>query len=247
MADETQILRNRFKELSNRSHNRGIYTYSDFLNMHEQTLLHQELKYGFTLYGGYEDAERKIACFGNEDDFGYAPEMPISILIIAPLSEKFSDDLTHRDFLGSILGLGIKRETLGDIIIKGNKGYLICLNSIAQYIIDNLTKVRHTSVYCELCDTLPSDALPQPTEKTVIVSSLRLDGIISAVYNISRSKSSALIDGERVFINGKLTTNNAVPLKENDIISVRGQGRFRFKEISGDTRKGRIRILCEVY
>lgn len=247
MADETQILKNRFKELSTRSQNRNIYTYSDFLNMHEQTLLHQEIKFGFTLYGGYEDAERKIVCFGDENDFGYSPQPPLAILLVAPLSAKFSDDLTHRDFLGSILGLGIKRETLGDIIISNNKGYVICLDSIASYIIDNLTKVRHTSVYCEKCDSLPTDALPEPTEKMVIVSSLRLDGIISAVYNLSRSKSSALIDGERVFINGKLTTNNSVPLKENDIISVRGQGRFRFKEISGDTRKGRIRILCEVY
>lgn len=247
MADETQILKNRFKELSSRSHNRGIYTHSDFLNMHEQTLLYREMKYGFTLYGGYEDAERKIVCFGNEDDFGYAPQPPVAILLIAPLSEKFSDDLTHRDFLGSVLGLGIKRETLGDIIISNNKGYLVCLEGIAQYIIDNLTKVRHTSVYCERCHSLPTDALPQPKEKTVIVSSLRLDGIISAVYNISRSKSSGLIDGERVFINGKLTTNNSAPLKEDDIISVRGQGRFKFKEISGDTRKGRIRILCDVY
>lgn len=247
MADETQILKNRFKELYNRSQNRNIYTYSDFLNMHEQTLFHQEIKFGFALYGGYEDAERKIACFGSEDDFGYAPQPPVAIIRVAPLSQKFSDDLTHRDFLGSILGLGIKRETLGDIIIKGNNGYVICLEGIAQYIIDNLTKVRHTSVYCEKCDSFPTDALPQPTEKTVIVSSLRLDGIISAVYNVSRSKSSALIDGERVFINGKLTANNSAPIKENDIISVRGQGRFRFKEISGDTRKGRIRILCEVY
>ena len=247
MADENQILRNRFKELYNRSYNRGIYTYSDFLNMHEQTLLYQDMKYGYILWGGYEDAERKIVCFGDENDFGYPPQPPISVLLVAPLSEKFSDDLTHRDFLGSILGLGIKRETIGDIIISNNKGYVICLDSIAQYIIDNLTKVRHTSVYCESCDTLPTDALPQPTEKTVIVSSLRLDGIISGVYNISRSKSSALIDSERVFINGKLTVRNTAPLKEEDIISVRGQGRFRFKEISGDTRKGRIRILCEVY
>ncbi len=247
MADETQILKNRFKELSNRSQNRNIYTYSDFLNMHEQTLLHQEIKYGFILFGGYEDAERKIACFGSEDDLGYSPHPPLTILHIAPLSEKFSDDLTHRDFLGSILALGIKRETLGDIIISNNKAYVICLENIAQYIIDNLTKVRHTNVFCEIYDTLPTDVLPQPTEKMVIVSSLRLDGIISGVYNLSRSKSSALVDSERVFINGKLTTSNSVPLKESDIISVRGYGRFRFKEISGDTRKGRIRILCDVY
>ena len=155
--------------------------------------------------------------------------------------------MTHRDFLGSLVGLGIKRETLGDIIINNNKGYLFCLESIAPFIIDNLTKVKHTSVSCSICEELPKNILPEPTEKTVIVSSLRLDGIISGVYNISRSKSSALIDSERVFINGKLSKSNSFPLKEDDIVSVRGHGRFRFKEISGDTRKGRIRIVCEVY
>lgn len=247
MADETQILRNRFKELNNRSRGRGIYTYSDFLNMYEQTVLCQELKFGYTLWGGYEEAERKIVCFGEESDLGYKPQPPISILTVAPLSEKFSDDLTHRDFLGSILGLGIKRETIGDIIISNNKGYVICLESISQYIIDNLTKVKHTSVYCDRCASLPSDALPKPTEQLVIVSSLRLDIIISGVYNLSRSKSSALVEGERVFINGKLTVNNSAPLKDGDTVSVRGIGRFRFKEIAGDTRKGRIRIICDIY
>lgn len=247
MADELQILKNRFKELSSRSQNRGIYLYSDFLNLYEQTVLYDEIKYGYTLFGGFEDAERKIACFGDETDFGYPPSPPVVIICIEPLSAKFSDELTHRDFLGSLIGLGIKRETLGDIIITDNKGYLFCLENISQYIIDNLTKVRHTSVSCSICESLPHSALPQPKEKMVIVSSLRLDGIISAIYNLSRSKSAALIDGEKVFINGKLTINNSLPLKENDIISVRGYGRFKFKEISGDTRKGRLRIICEVY
>lgn len=247
MADELQILKNRFKELSNRSMNRGIYLYSDFLNLHEQTILFNEVKFNFTLTGGYPESERKIACFGNENEFGYPPAPPITTILIEPLSQKFSDELTHRDFLGSLIGLGIKRETLGDIIINDNKGYLFCLESISPFIIDNLTKVKHTSVSCSICDILPDNILPQPTEKTVIVSSLRLDGIISGVYNISRSKSSSLIDSEKVFINGKLAKNNSIPLKEDDIISVRGHGRFRFKEISGDTRKGRIRVLCEVY
>ena len=247
MADELQILKNRFKELYKRSSVRSTYFYSDFLNAYEQTVLYDEIKYGYTLFGGYEDAERKIACFGSENELGYPPSPPITIICIEPLSQKFSDDLTHRDFLGSLIGLGIKRETLGDIIIKDNKGYLFCLDNISKFIIDNLTKVKHTSVSCSFCDELPENALPQPVEKTVIVASLRLDGIISAVYNISRSKSAALIDGEKVFINGKLTKSNSIPLKEDDTISVRGKGRFKFIEISGDTRKGRIRILCEVY
>lgn len=221
--------------------------YSDFLNMHEQAVLFDTVKYGYTLIGGFPEAERKIACFGDENDMGYPPSPPIVILCIEPLSAKFSDNLTHRDFLGSLTGLGIKRETLGDIIITDNKGYLFCLENIAPYIIDNLTKVRHTSVSCGICNKLPENILPEPTPKIIIVASLRADSVISAVYNISRSKSSALIDGEKVFINGRLTTNSSHPVKENDIVSVRSYGRFRFKEISGDTRKGRLRIICEIY
>lgn len=247
LADELQIFKNRIKELYERSRNRGTYFYSDFLNMYEQTVLFETIKFGYTLDGGYEDAERKIVCFGDENDLCYPPEPPISIIKIEPLSAKFSDDLTHRDFLGSLIGLGIKRETLGDIIIKDNVGYLFCLDSISKFIIDNLTKVKHTSVYCSVCNELPENIFPEPTEKTIIVASLRLDSIISAVYNISRSKSSALIDGEKVFVNGKLTLSSSKNIEINDIISVRGYGRFRCTEILGDTRKGRTRILCQVY
>ena len=247
MADELQILKNRFKELAIRSKNRGIYFYSDFLNLHEQTILQSEIKYGYTLFGGFPDAERQIACFGDENDSGYPPSPPIAIIRIEPLSAKFSDDLTHRDFLGSLIGLGIKRETLGDIIIKDNIGYLFCLDSISQFVIENLIKVRHTSVSCSLCVELPDGALPQPKEKLVIVSSLRLDAAISSVYDLSRSKSAALIEGEKVFINGKLITSTSKNIETGDTVSVRGYGRFRYAEILGGTKKGRTRIKCEVY
>ncbi len=247
VADELNILKNRFNELYNRSQNRGIYCYSEFLNLHEQTVLCNEMKYGYTLYGGYEESERKIAVFGTEDDFGYPAQPPIKIIRVSPLSEKFSDDLTHRDFLGSVLGLGIKRETVGDIIINKNSGYIFASASISNYIIDNLTKVRHTSVFCEICEKIPENALPQPKEKVVIVSSLRLDVLISGVYDISRSKSSALIDGEKVFINGKMCKSNSLNIENNSMISVRGYGRFRYTEILGNTRKDRIRILCQIY
>lgn len=247
MADELNILKNRFRELSNRAQNRGAYFYSEFLNLYEQTVLSDEIKYGYTLFGGYDDSERKIACFGTENDFGYPAQPPVAIIKIAPLSDKFSDNLSHRDFLGSLIGLGIKRETLGDIIIKENKGYLFCLESISQYIIDNLIKVKRTSVSCSLCESIPEDALPDPKEKMVIVSSLRLDVLISGVYDISRSKSSSLIDGEKVFINGKLAKSNSVNIENGSMISVRGYGRFKYTEILGNTRKDRIRILCEIF
>lgn len=247
MADELQILKNRFKELYDRSRNRGIYFYSEFLNLYEQTVLFNEIKYGFTLYGGFEDAERKLACFGDENEFGYAPAPPIALVKVSPLSQKFSDDLTHRDFLGSLIGLGIKRETLGDIIITGNTAYVFCLESICRYITDNLIKVRRTSVKCEIVGNLPENALPKPKEKLLIVSSMRLDTGISAVYDISRSKSAALVESEKVFINSKLTDSLSKNIEIGDTVSVRGYGRFRYKDIAGGTKKGRTRIICEIY
>ncbi len=247
MADETQILKNRFKELHNRALNRGTYFYSDFLNMHEQTLLFEEVKFGYTLCGGYDGAERKIACFGDENDFGYPSAPPIDIILIEPLSAKFSDDLTHRDFLGSLMGLGIKRETLGDIITDGNKAYLFCLEQISEFIIDNLTSVRRTSVCCSRCDELPAGAMPKPTEKVITVSSFRLDGAVASVYGLSRSKSSALIDGSKVFVDGKLCENTSYNIKIGETVSVRGFGRFRYAEILGTTKKNKTRIQCETY
>lgn len=247
MTEDITILKKRFKELYTRSQNRGIYFYSDFLNMYEQTILLDEIKTGVALYGGFADAERKIACFGNENEFGYEPNPPIKIICIKPLSKKFSDDLSHRDFLGSLIGLGIKRETLGDIIITENVGYVFCLDSISQFIIDNLFKVKHTSVSCEICDSIPENAMPKPKEQVTIVSSMRLDVGISAIYNISRSKSSALVDGEKVFINGRLTTSPSKSIELGDTVSVRGYGRFRYIDILGSTRKDRTRVLCEVY
>lgn len=247
MADELQILKNRFKELYDRSRNRGIYFYSEFLNLYEQTVLFNEIKYGFTLYGGFEDAERKLACFGDENEFGYAPAPPIALVKVSPLSQKFSDDLTHRDFLGSLIGLGIKREALGDIVITGNTAYVFCLESICRYITDNLIKVRRTSVKCETVENLPENALPKPKEKLLIVSSMRLDTGISAVYDISRSKSAALVESEKVFINSKLTDSLSKNIEIGDTVSVRGYGRFRYKDIAGGTKKGRTRIICEIY
>ncbi len=247
MTDDIQLLKNRLHELDRRSSSRSIYCFSNFLNLHEQSVLQEEIKYGYTLHGGFEDAERKLACFGNSDDFGYEPEIPLSIIKVAPLSAEFSDKLTHRDFLGSVLGLGIKRELIGDIIITDNTGYIICIETISDFITDNLTKIRHTSVSCCKCDELPSDALPKPREAVVIVPSLRLDAVISAIYNLSRSKSSMLVSGEKVFINGRLTKSSSKVIEAGEIVSVRGYGRFRYKELAGSTRKDRLRIQCEIY
>jgi RNA-binding protein YlmH len=247
MEKEEALLIKRFKELENRSYNRGVYEYSDFLNIYEQDLLFRNINTSFSLFGGYENAERQIAVFGNEEDFGYSPSYPIVCILVSPLMQKFADDLTHRDFLGSVLGLGIKRETIGDIIIKNNTGYIFCLNTIADFITENLKKVRHTSVKCEKVTETPEEVNPESTEKFIIVASERLDVIIAEIYNLSRSESNNLFLAKKVFVNGKLTENNSHKIKTGDIVYVRGFGRFNWLGTSGETKKGRLKATVEVF
>ncbi len=247
MEKEEALLIKRFKELENRSYNRGVYEYSDFLNIYEQDLLFRNINTSFSLFGGYENAERQIAVFGNEEDFGYSPSHPIVCILVSPLLQKFADDLTHRDFLGSVLGLGIKRETIGDIIIKNNTGYIFCLDTISDFIIENLKKVRHTSVKCEKVTEAPEEVNPEATEKFIIVASERLDVIIAEIYNLSRSESNNLFLAKKVFVNGKLTENNSHKIKTNDIVSVRGFGRFNWLGTSGETKKGRLKATVAVF
>ncbi len=114
--------------------------------MEEQSeLASLNLPCDYATFGGYDGAERAVAAFGNGCQYA---EFPVKIIKAEPLSQKFADKLSHRDFLGSLMGLGIKRNVLGDIVIKENTGYIFCLDSIADYIVQNLDKVRHTGVKC---------------------------------------------------------------------------------------------------
>ena len=195
------------------------------------------------VFGGYDDAERCIIRFGNPDTLGYEEKFPIDLLEISPLAEKFADDLTHRDFLGALMSLGIERSLLGDIVLDGKKAYLLCMDHIADYIIENTVSVKHTSVSIKKADI--NDTVlkkKELTEKILQAASLRADAVISKMYNLSRNESSELFRQGKVFINGCVTENTAHFLKENDAVTVRGHGRFVIKESLGLSRKGKLNI-----
>ena len=246
--DDLLLFRNRMSELAARSDNKCIYTYSDFLTSAQQSeLVKMRLPIYSELYGGYDNAERCIAVFGDASDLGYPSSPPVSFISIAPLQMKFADSLTHRDFLGSLMGLGIRREMLGDIIIKDNCAYLICIDSVTDYITENLDKVKHTSVKCTACDALPHAALPELTYKELIISSERLDVVISAVYNLSRNESKVKIESELVFCNSVLQINSSYPLPSGTVVSVRGHGRFIYDGVLRTTKKDRNVVAVRIY
>ncbi len=242
-----KILQNHFLDLAEKASG-GYYTYSSFLSLAEQDLLLKtKTPIGKSLFGGYENAERKIAVFGSEEDFGYTEEAPIACLKIEPRMQKYADALSHRDFLGSVIGLGLERDVTGDIIIHENVGYMFCLDSIADFIAENLTKVRRTDVKCTRVPAPPTETLALPEERAFFVASERLDGVISAVFTLSRSESQKLFGQKLVFLDSKLCENPDAHIPEGATISVRGYGRFIYTGIAKTTKKGRLCINARVY
>ncbi len=251
MPDDIQQLRNRVSELARRSFSKQSYTYSEFLTTADQDVL-LGMKFevhssSFTLFGGYEDAERKVAQFGNEALCGYDEKIPVDCIAILPLSQKFADILTHRDFLGALMALGVRRNVLGDIILHENCGYLFCLDSISDFIVREFTQVKHTSVGCEIIETLPDIAVKKPDLTSVNVASERLDAVIAAVYKMPRGESQALFDRGKVYINSRLTEDTSHKLNDGSIISVRGYGRFIYEGIVKETKKGRLFVNVRMY
>ncbi len=240
---------NHIADLSKRSEEKNIYTYSNFLNAAQQDeVLKNRKSLGFfTLFGGIDGTDRKMLRFGKEEELYYEEDFPIDCIKIEPKNKKFADMLSHRDFLGATMNLSVEREHIGDIIIKDNTAFVFVTKKMSSFIAEGLTRIKHTEVICSLTEFDESAELFTIQEKEVISSSARVDCIICAVYNLSRSSAENLFEAKKVFINSSLCESPSKTLKENDVISVRGYGKFILgKELSA-TKKGRIRYCVGIY
>ena len=246
-----ELLKKRFVELARRSDSTSTYQFTDFLGLNEMSLF-EEVKSEFCginykKFGGSAGCERVVVRFGDEESFGYDEEFPISILKISPVSQKFADRLTHRDFLGALLNLGIEREKLGDIAVIDNSAYLFLLSDVKEYVKDSLTRVKHTDVRLSEMENIDADSLFKTERRRVQISSERLDAVISKLFNISRESSAALFKRGLVFINGRGCESISKAPKENDVISVRGYGKFIYRGFESKTRKGKLNCLVDLY
>lgn len=245
MVKEKEILKNRLIELSRISYERGIVTYSDFLNLDEQDFLKSiPYKDWYSLYelnGGYDLAERQMIAF-TPDALCYEYYYPMDILKIVPKSIKFSEKLTHRDYLGSVLGLGIERYKIGDILPMTDYTLVFAHQCISEYILSHLTKVKNTFVEITIVEDNSITFKPEYIDIKGTVASIRLDSVLALVLKESRSKLIHLIEGGKVYVNGRLITTNAYKLQENDLISVRGHGKFQYDKLITTTKKDRMYI-----
>ncbi len=217
MNKEELLLQKRLVELSRIAYTREIVTFSEFLNLNELNILHTTPKdmllSQYKTYGGYGLSERQMAAF-LPDALYYDYQYPIQIIEISPVNRKFAEELSHRDYLGAVMNLGIERCKLGDILIEDGKAILFAKEELAGYIMEHLTRIRHTTVKTSILSAFEDSYEPRYEELKGTVASVRLDTVLSLAYPLSRSKVTGLIEGARVFVNGKLVTSNGYRLKE---------------------------------
>ena len=218
----------------------------------------------WSLEGGYEDAERRICVLrprdpwgdgspadawnnevGAADPSGGGPSGPICVLRIS--IPKGSPKLAHRDYLGSLLGLGIERHVTGDILVREDGADAVVLSDMAEYIAQNLTSVGRASVSCEVLDISQLIAGQQLTKEIKdTVASLRLDSVCASAFRTARGKAQDAIKAGLVSVNGRQCLKPDTELSEGDRISCRGKGRAVLAEVGGRTRKDRITITLRV-
>ncbi|MDD4504685.1 MAG: YlmH/Sll1252 family protein [Clostridiaceae bacterium] len=224
------------------------FRHTDFLDPRQQKIaedileLHKNICYDFL--GGIEESERAV-CIINDENYELTEEdIPITLLSIT--WSKSIRKLSHRDFLGSILGCGIKREKVGDIILDEDRAYVACMSDISKYLLYNLNKVGNTAV-----SVSEAKAAQKKKEEVKIitstVASLRLDSLIATGYGVSRAKAVETVKSGKVKVNWEDTASSSKDMKQGDVISLRGRGRIVLEEISGTTKKDRIRIVIKKY
>lgn len=239
----------RFIDLSVQADKKGIVVFSDFLNMNEVNLLHQnkeEYSSIYTLWGGYDNAERQMVAF-QPDALYYTWDYPVSCVAFTPVHQKYAEQLTHRDVLGALMNLGIERSTIGDIVFQKNEIYVFCLEKIASYLVSELYKIKHTQVNASIIEPTELCIEQEYKEESGVISSNRLDAFVSLACKLSRGKAADYIFGENVFIDGKSISNHNQKLVPGSILSLRGYGKLELTDIGDLTKKGRMRVAYRWY
>lgn len=220
---------------------------TDFLDPYERHLAKSILNridgISYTEDGGISQSERQIIAI--YPDYYYRDDVDTNIIALEITGDL--EKLNHKDYLGAILGLGIKRTKIGDILINDKGAHIIVKKEISSFLVFNLEKVGNKNVQVReisISDIIASE--PEFKEVKVFLSSLRLDVIISAAYNLSRQDSMSIIKSGNVKVNWEPIEKPSKELEEGDIISTKGYGRCILQNIEGISKKGRFRSTIRI-
>ena len=248
LNEEERYLSAHISDLAELSRRTGVPRFSRFLNERERSVAAAAARANNAdpiFYGGYDGAARTLCGFFEGT---YAEELPkeeLFPLCAVTFSFKKSEGLSHRDFLGAILGLGLERSAVGDILVAEDYAIVFCTDTATPLVTD-IVKVGRSGVSTEKGIT---KEIPEPKLEALdrTVSSLRLDCMVGACANISRDRSASLIKSGQVCADHLTCLNVSSGVKEGEIISIRGFGRFKVSKIVGETKKGRIRVIIEKF
>ena len=230
--------------------------YTDFLDLAQIELVQKFINKikieNYMVYGGFEQAERKKFVLYPDKFNSTVVEKNLSN-IIQIIRIELPDDLkgkyTHRDYLGAVIKLGVERKKIGDIIVDNNGADIIVDKDIVKFLTENLASLtrfsKSTISLQNIEDLRPVEIKKEEIE--IIVSSMRLDNVISELARCSRNKALEIINMERVFVNFECETKKTKQIKPGDMVTIRGKGRFFIKEISGQTRSGRTVVKVEKF
>lgn len=238
------------------SENKNKIEYTYFLDLAQIELVQKFIKKlqitNYMLYGGFEDAERKICVIYPEKFNSQIVRKNLSQIIQIiriDLPEDLYGKYSHRDYLGAVIKLGIKREKVGDIIVDKTGADIIVDKDITKFLLDNLaglTRFSKSNISIQNIESLRPVQIKKE-EVELIVSSMRLDNVISELARCSRNKALDIINMERVFINFQNETKKTKQVKMGDMITIRGKGRFYIREILGQTKSGRTILKVEKF
>ena len=257
--NEKDILISHAIDKKRQSADNSMITHTNFLSLDEigivKTTDREYNEYtDVYYYGGYGASDRQIALFVPKfyhidvlEEFLSYNEDDNPLCIVRLKKDKFTT-LSHRDYLGAIMGLGLKREMVGDIKVTDDGADVFCLKSASEYICENLKKTGRGSVTGEILPVSSFDSTGDKFELCfTTVASLRLDGVISAFFNLSRSKAVETVNKGLVYVNSSQCLKCDHTIKEGDKIVLRGKGKTILTHVKGTSKKGKLKIEYKRY
>ena len=223
----------------------GENVLSKFLDLNDQEVAKRlEKDYLVNYFGGYSGAERVRAIINSSN-----PRVAEYNIVVYKIEYPKTLQITHRNILGTLMSLGIKRNLIGDIIINDDCAYFICAKEICDFIELEFNEINRQKITIKKVSYQQLDNILLESKKieTIIVPSLRLDVVVSNGFNEARSKVVDSINLKEVYINNKIITKPDYEVKLNDIISYRGHGRIKLVELGKVIKKNRLVIGIEVY
>lgn len=245
-SEEERMLLVRVCDKLDRGYEREMPVSTAFLTPREQVLVKQILPHT-QFWGGTERAERKVAYY-LPDYMSKGDYFDGDVITCIRGSFYEADSLSHRDVLGALMGAGIRRDAVGDIIIREKSCEFFILAELTKYLMDNLTSAGRQHLHLEQVDPETVEKPQQAMkEQRVTVSSLRLDSVLSAAFHLSRGKTQEAIQGGYVNLNSLTCMKPDKQLNSGDDLSLRGKGKLRILEIHGQTKKDRTALTVGIY